>query len=52
MDYEIEEMKTKTVRFPVKLAEKIEEMAKKNQRDFSKQIRFICEEYLRMIEKR
>ena len=52
MNYEMEEIRSKTIRFPVRLIEKIEEMAKQNQRDFSKQIRFMCEEYLKMKETR
>ena len=52
MNYEIEEIRSKTIRCPVRLIEKIEEMAKQNQRDFSKQIRFMCEEYLKMKETR
>lgn len=47
-----EETKTKTLRFPVDLAERIERLAKQNQRDFSKQVRFMCEEYMKMKENR
>lgn len=43
---------SKAIRFPTEMAEKIEELAKKNQRDFSKQVRFMCEEYMKMRETR
>lgn len=50
MDNQIEETKTKPIRFPLELLNKIEEMAKKNQRDFSKQVRYMCEEYIKIKE--
>lgn len=46
----IEETSTKTIRFPTELVEKIEKLAKESQRDFSKQVRFICEEYIKIKE--
>lgn len=42
--------KTKPIRFEIELIEKIEKLAKENQRDFSKQVRFMCEEYLKLKE--
>lgn len=45
-----EETKTKTIRFPQELIDKIEILAKQNQRDFSKQVRFMCEQYLKLRE--
>ena len=40
----------KTIRFDKSLAEKIQEMANQNQRDFAKQVRFMITEYIRMKE--
>lgn len=45
-----EETMTKAIRFPVELIKQIEALAKENQRDFSKQVRFMCEQYLRLRE--
>ena len=52
MDYKNTETKTRTIRFPIETDEKIERLAKENQRDFSKQVRFMCEEYMKMRETR
>lgn len=45
-----EETMTKAIRFPVELIEKIETLAKENQKDFSKQVRFMCEQYIKLRE--
>ena len=47
-----EKMTRKTILFDDKTAEKIEQMAREAQRDFSKQVRFIIEEYIKLIEKK
>lgn len=52
MKFEKEETRVKTLRFPIDMAEKIEKLAKENQRDFSKQVRFMCEEYMKIKENR
>lgn len=40
----------KTLRFEKDLAERIQEMADKNQRDFTKQVRFMLLEYINIKE--
>lgn len=42
----------KTIIFDEETATKIEQLARENQRDFSKQIRFIIDEYLKLIQKK
>ena len=42
----------KTIIFENETIQKIEEMAKDAERDFSGQVRFIIKEYIRMIERR
>ena len=42
----------KTIIFDEETANKIEQLARENQRDFSKQIRFIIDEYLKLIQKK
>lgn len=42
----------KTIIFENETIQKIEEMAKEAERDFSGQVRFIIKEYIRMIERR
>ena len=44
-------MVKKTIIFDEETAKKIEQLARENQRDFSKQVRFIIEEYIKLIEK-
>ena len=45
-------MEKKTINLNSETIKKIEDLARENQRDFSKQIRFIINEYLKIIEKR
>ena len=45
-------MVKKTIIFDEETAKKIEQLARENQRDFSKQIRFIIDEYLKLIQKK
>ena len=45
-------MVKKTIIFDEETANKIEQLARENQRDFSKQIRFIIDEYLKLIQKK
>lgn len=52
MDYQKKEMVVKTLRFEVDLAEKIQKMADQNQRDFTKQVRFMLLSYIEMMERR
>ena len=42
----------KTINFDSELVEKIEQMAKEAERDFSGEVRFIIKEYIRMIERK
>ena len=42
----------KTINFDQELIEKIEQMAKESERDFSGQVRFILKEYIRMKEEK
>lgn len=41
---------TKTIRLEKDLCEKIQELAKENERDFSKQIKFMLKKYLEVIK--
>ena len=41
---------TKTLRIEKSLCEKIQQMADENQRDFTKQVRFMLVEYLKIKE--
>lgn len=50
--HDTQETITKSIRFEKELIEKIEKLAKQNERDFSSQIRFILKEYLNMIERK
>ena len=50
MDNLKKETMVKTLRFEKDLAEKIQEMAEKSQRDFTKQVRFMLLEYIRIKE--
>ncbi len=50
MDYKKKETTVKSIRFEKDLAEKIERMAEQGQRDFTKQVRFMLLEYIRMKE--
>ena len=43
---------TKTLRLEKELCNKIQEMADQSQRDFTKQVRFMLMEYIRMKENR
>lgn len=46
----IEEKITKGIRFDKELVEKIEEMGKEAERDFSSQVRFMLKEYIKLKE--
>ena len=48
----LEEKVTKGIRFEKELVEKIEEMGKESERDFSSQVRFMLKEYIKLKEKR
>ncbi len=50
MEYQKRKTITKTLRFEPELVEKIQEMAKRSQRDFTKQVRFMLLEYIRIKE--
>lgn len=45
------ETKTKTIRFDIKLLEKIEALAEEGNRDFSKQVQWMLKQYIEIIEK-
>lgn len=47
-----EEKITKGIRFEKELVEKIEEMGKEAERDFSSQVRFMLKEYIKLKETR
>lgn len=47
---QIDEKITKGIRFERELVEKIEEMGKKAERDFSSQVRFMLKEYIKIKE--
>ena len=51
MDYQKKETIVKSVRFEKELADKIQKMADENQRDFTKQVRFMLLKYIEMREK-
>ena len=40
----------KTIRFTPEQFEKIQKLADESQRDFTKQVRFMCEEYIKIKE--
>lgn len=50
MDNLKKETVVKTLRFEKDLAEKIQEMAERSQRDFTKQVRFMLLEYISLKE--
>ncbi len=50
MENQKKETITKTLRFEPELVEKIQRMAERNQRDFTKQVRFMLMEYIRIKE--
>ena len=43
---------TKTIRFDTNLHEKIQKMADENDRDFTKQVKFMLKEYIKITEKK
>ncbi len=43
---------TKTLRFETELHDKIQKLADENQRDFTKQVKFMIKEYIRITEKK
>ena len=49
---ELEILEKKTINLDSETIKKVEELARENQRDFSKQVRFIINEYLKIIEKK
>lgn len=50
MNYQNKETIVKSIRFEKDLAEKIQKMADNGQRDFTKQVRFMLLEYIRIKE--
>ena len=50
MNYQNKEVIIKTIRLEKDLAEKIQKMAENGQRDFTKQVRFMLLEYIRLKE--
>lgn len=50
MDYQNKETIVKSIRFERDLADKIQKMAEQGQRDFTKQVRFMLLEYIRIKE--
>ncbi len=52
MNNEKKETITKTLRFEPELHDKIQKMAEENQRDFTKQVKFMCLEYIKLIERK
>ncbi len=50
MDFQNKETIVKSIRFEKELAEKIQKMAEQGQRDFTKQVRFMLLEYIRIKE--
>jgi len=50
-DYQLKETMQKTVRFEVEMLREIEKLAEENERDFSKQIKFMLKKYLQLTEK-
>ena len=50
MNYKNKETIVKSIRFEKDLAEKIQKMADNGQRDFTKQVRFMLLEYIRIKE--
>lgn len=50
MEYQNKETIVKSIRLERELAEKIQKMAEQGQRDFTKQIRFMLLEYIRLKE--
>jgi len=51
-DDEFQDTKQKTIRMENELIEKIEKLAKENERDFSKQLKFMLKEYIRITERK
>lgn len=51
MDNLKKETITKTLRLEKPLIDKIQQLADKNQRDFTKQVRFMLWQYLELIER-
>lgn len=52
MENNLEEKIKKSMIFEKELHDKIQELAKENQRDFTKQVKFMLIEYIRMKEKK
>ena len=52
MNNENKETITKTIRFETDLHDKIIKLAEENSRDFTKQVKFMLKEYIKIIEKK
>ena len=52
MNRRLEETMVKSIRLDTELCEKIQKMADQNQRDFTKQVRFMLMEYIRIREQK
>lgn len=52
MNNKLKDTVVKSIRLDTALCEKIQAMADKNQRDFTKQVRWMLEEYIRIKEDR
>lgn len=50
MNYQNKETIVKSIRLEKELAEKVQKMAEQGQRDFTKQVRFMLLEYIRIKE--
>lgn len=51
-DNQLQETTQKTMRLENELIGKIEKLAKENQRDFTKQVKYMLYKYLELIEKK
>lgn len=52
MNNEKKETITKTLRFEPELHDKISELAKESERDFTKQVKFMLREYIKITERK
>ena len=48
----MDEKMKKTIIFEKDLHDKIQKLAEENQRDFTKQVKFMCLEYIKLIERK
>ena len=50
-NYQLKNVKTKTIKFDMELLDKIQDLADQSERVFSEQVRFMLRKYLQMMEK-